>query len=343
MDFSDPGWQNLVESFAGSLISLQKSASRIVPLSIETLEAPDGAAAVVESAEAHLQNSRLIDEYLSQRLDDPDARQVLGRVASVDFEAAGLLDAASEEPEFAMDAFREAAADLDVESVRSDLLGHGAIRGGQADPAPIEVVEGACDDALGNAGACARDLAGDLAAAVTLTEVLDGLAGIVGGAAATWIEELKKVVGVVKKKVLDLVNSALAKIAKLLRLDPEKIKKEITSLWDKAKERVEDWAADVLGRSKALEVWRNWLAEQPPPDNAQVQASLTIVEKSKEGHDNQLKWAGKAIWVYGKLASWGAMIRPAGPPVVVAVAAGLGGWVTWATWDFLDEVKESPG
>jgi hypothetical protein len=341
MNFSDSAWQELVASYASSLTNLQEAASAIAPLSIEELEAPGEGGSVVESAQIHLQNSLRIEEYVSQRLPDPDAIQVLGRVASVDFEVAGLLDDASEEPEVAIDAFRQSTAALDVKSIRADLLGLGAIRGGQTNPEAFDAVHKDCDDVLANAAKRAKDLAADLTVAVELADVLDGLAGIVGGTVANWIEELKKDVGVVKQKVLDFVNRGLAKLAKLLGLDLERIQDELTDFWDKLKGKIGNWVANVLGRSEALEAWRNWLAEQPAPDNARVAASLKIVDKSKEDHNNQLKWAGKAIWVYGKLAKWGATFTPAGPPVVAAVAVGLGGWVTWTTWDFLQEVKAS--
>lgn len=337
MDFSDPEWRDLADKFTVSLSRLQTAASGIVSVPVDGLDTIL-AADVLETADTHLDNSLRVDAYLSDRVSDEDAQRLLGRVAAADFEAADLLDSASEEPAVASDAFRVSSDSLDIHALRAELFGQEQVAGAASSPPPVQVVEEACNDVLSKAGECASTLAGDVAEAVTLGQVLDGVANLVGGTLANSIEELKDLVGAVKKKVLDLIAAGLAKIAKLLGSDPEKIKEQLQGMWDKAKTKVAEWTSDALGRSQALTDWREWLEQVPAPDDAALERALHAVARSEEDHTKQLTWAGKAIWVFGKVAKWAAGIDPAGPPVVVLAAAGLGGWVAWAAWDHLHDV-----
>jgi hypothetical protein len=338
MDLANPAWQELVTRYTSSLDALRDAASVLTGLSGAALLEPE-TATYVDVADAHLEASRGMEAYLFPRLEhDSEARLMLGKVASIDFHAAALLDQASEEPEpEAIQAAEAIAGELDPQSVKAELVLRPLAGAGAT--SPLVDVEKSCEEVLADAAEQGKALAEELAKAVTPSQILDGFAQVIGGTAVEAIERFGEELSAVKKKVLDFIQRGVEKLGKLLGLDAVKIKDELQRLWENARQKVGDWAADLLGRSDVLDRWRDWLNDQPPPAQSRVVSALGKVGHSTDVHRQHVRWAGKGVWAFGKLAKWGAALSPVGAPVVVAVAGALGGWVTWIAWDHLNDVE----
>jgi hypothetical protein len=339
---SDSVWRSLVVYYAAAQEELRLSVSGIMELNVRTLESADVTGPVAHTVDRVIEQGDALEAYLADRIrEDPEAQVVLGAIASYDFLDAALLDHASEEPEpVHAEEAAEIAQLLHPPRVGAELLGVRPFRGGQDSPV-LDKVEASCEQILDAAWERGSALAKELAGAVTVDQVLDGVQQVIGGAVAELIDELRNAVGVLKKKVLDLIAAGVSKVAKLLGLDPEKVKEHLANLWEKAQSGAGDWAADLLGRKQTLERWTAWLGTAPPPGQSAVDASLGKVDASTENHEDHLEWANRAIWAFGKAGKFATHVKPAGPLVVIAVAAALGGWVTWIAWDHLEDVERA--
>lgn len=343
MDFSDQSWQGLVEAFTGTLGELQASAEPVAALSaVEAQEALGTIGSLDETASAHLANSRAVEEYLLERVDDPEAKQVLATVGVADFDAAGvLLAAAEEEPEPGLQALADTRRLVDVDAVRAEMLGMRGVGGSQANPPALTAVEKNCDEILGLVGDQLADLAGNVASAVTAEQVLDGFAAVLGPFEKKFDEAREKLAGVfkrMKEKGLSLLERGVAKLAAFLRVDADRIKEKLKEGWKSAKSQAGDWAANLLGREAALAKWRGWLGGEPSPSQAQIDGALKRVEDSLAAKKKHLDWSGKGIklldWVDGAVAA----IPSFGPALVVLIASALGAWTIWSGWDHLRDV-----
>lgn len=336
MDFSEPQWRELVEAFTNSFEGLVASAHSVVPLGLDELDR--GPAIELEATtDIHLANSQRIGAYLSDRIEDPDARQVLGRAALADLEAFQIVGSSTDEPDAALRGFQVIATTYDFEALRADLLGGPAIAGAADSQGTIETVEGACNEILERAEGCAGDLVTNVATSITVAQAIDGVGRLLGEGAAVVLKQAEAELRKWKRKAFRLLEEALAKIAKLLGVDEEKVTTELETLWKKMKDRATDWIEDVLGRARALSAWRAFVGTEPPPSPDRINAGLGVIERSKENHSKQLTWACRGVKVYGYVDNLVALI-PQGPTVLLIVAGGLGGWLTWTTWDYLGEV-----
>jgi hypothetical protein len=338
MDRSAPEWRELVSDFAASLSTVQDLALPVAALPSDALESPMGDALEGE-ADAHLMNTQRVRAYLSHRLGDADAQDALGRVLLADLHVAQLIDATTGEPLVASDEVVSLTSELNVQMIRADLLGGEVAGGAEGSSVAIDVATKSCNNVIERAEGCAKDLFGSVASSLTVADVLSGVESIVGkGAAAHALEELSKQAGRIKRKVLRFLEEAVEKLAKLLGRDPDKVKKELKELWAKLTDGATDWAEDALGRARAASSWKDWLGSEPPPTKESVDSALSRVASSERSHRKQLDWACSAVKVFGWIDDFLAAIKPQGPPIVVAIAAGLAGWMVLATWDHLRDV-----
>lgn len=339
LDFGDQGWGRLVEEFISSLSRLRLAAGAVVELTSAQIDELGPRSELGNRADEHLENSQAIGSFLDEQRDDPVAQQLLGRVASVDFDVAQLLDAAYAEPDVSRYLFVNLSQGFDIERIEADLLGFGSIRGAQADPAPLRTVRKACNEVIDSANERAKHLVRGVAASLSVNAVVNGLGRVTDGTFVTAIGDLQAGLRWLRQKVLNFIQEGIAKIAKLFGVNPKvaqkTISQELSDLWND----IFQWFADVLGRSGAMSRWEVWLGTAPGPDPALITAALATVAIAEGQAKNQLQWADRTITGFGWISAWLGKLHPAGPAVLATVAAALGGWVIWASWRFLNETR----
>jgi len=340
---ADSQWESLVEDYASSLRALQDSAQ-------SALASAEGGAALSRHAAEHLSKSISVRTYLAGRLGSREggeaAARALGIATSTDLWVAGLLIQA-DTPVRGI-APVEPLQVLDIAELRSDLLGTPqgtagteslAMAGPPGEPPAVPgEIPAACHDVLAQAGKIGKQLVTGLVTSVTADEVIGGLSKLSSPIAAK-IEGLEAGLSVLRKRVLDFIDEYLAKLAQLINVNISlgQVETELRDLWTRVSGDAENWAEAVLGRSRVLQDWQTWLSTSPAPTAEQVRDSVVQAQALTAAHENQLKWAGRAVGAFGYVEGWLAGLTY-GLEAVAVIAAALGGSVVWITWDDLHDI-----
>jgi hypothetical protein len=347
MEFADPQWREIADGYTETLNRLLGQTRTVAGISdVEFAPAAENFEGV---ANQHLERSRQAGEFLASSIKqgDQEAIDLMGRLVSVDLQVGQSMSASAlDDQSSAIESFTFVRDEIDLDDLDAALHGR-PVSGGQGGvESRLSDIAESCDKVLNEAEKVLTPLVRSVTSAVSVEQVLDSLASIFqGGGMGDLIHDAKEFVGGTfkawKRKALDFVGEAIKKLAAWLGLNADDIKDKLRKLLEQQVDRLKDVIAHVLGRDKATRAWEKWIEAVPPPAEDLQQAGLANVRTSESRHLGQVKYASKAVkvlnWVDGLLAT----LHPAGPLILLDVAAAITAWLVWTPWHHFRMVEDA--